>query len=215
MQKLTRERLVFAARAVFASDGYHGAKLDAIAREAGFSKGAVYSNFASKADLFLAVMDDNIAMTAQDPEHAEKDIEEFARSNPDFDALVRGFGLATLEFVATAARDEELAKETAKRIQLVVDIHARAAEELGVGTGDVTPVQVGALLTALEQGSAVLALAGVTVLTERAIDAGMRALLEVDGIEAKGSDTPSFHFRETRNRLAQTMGREYLEGRAD
>src|SRR5690625_6378950 len=49
-QRQTREALIFAARGVFAEDGYHAASLERIARVAGFSKGAVYSNFDGKPD---------------------------------------------------------------------------------------------------------------------------------------------------------------------
>lgn len=52
-QARTRERLLEAARLVFGTHGYHGASVDAIATEAGYSKGAVYSNFESKEDLLL------------------------------------------------------------------------------------------------------------------------------------------------------------------
>jgi AcrR family transcriptional regulator len=51
----TRERLLACAHAVFLRRGYHAATLDEIALNAGVTKGAVYSNFESKADLFLAV----------------------------------------------------------------------------------------------------------------------------------------------------------------
>ncbi|MGD1058555.1 MAG: helix-turn-helix domain-containing protein, partial [Solirubrobacteraceae bacterium] len=49
----TRERLLVAARSVFARSGFHGASVDEIASEAGFSTGALYSNFGGKEDLFL------------------------------------------------------------------------------------------------------------------------------------------------------------------
>jgi len=52
-QAHTRERLLHAARLVFARRGYQGASVDEIAAEAGYSKGAVYSNFESKEDLLL------------------------------------------------------------------------------------------------------------------------------------------------------------------
>jgi AcrR family transcriptional regulator len=52
----TREHLLAAAAEVFAQRGYHAASLDEVAERAGFSKGAVYSNFDSKEDLFLALM---------------------------------------------------------------------------------------------------------------------------------------------------------------
>ena len=52
-----RADLVAAARAVFLRRGFHQASLEEIALEAGWSKGAVFSNFAGKDDLFLAVLD--------------------------------------------------------------------------------------------------------------------------------------------------------------
>jgi AcrR family transcriptional regulator len=51
----TRERLLDAAADVFNRLGYHGASLEAVAEAAGFTKGAVYSNFASKTELFVAL----------------------------------------------------------------------------------------------------------------------------------------------------------------
>jgi AcrR family transcriptional regulator len=56
----TRERLLSAARTVFARGGFHGASVEEIASEAGFSTGALYSNFGGKEDLFLALMDREI-----------------------------------------------------------------------------------------------------------------------------------------------------------
>src|SRR5471032_739723 len=57
---MTRQHLLDAAAIVFARDGFHGATLDDVAATAGFTKGAVYSNFKSKDDLFLALLDDRI-----------------------------------------------------------------------------------------------------------------------------------------------------------
>ncbi|HEY7187724.1 MAG TPA: helix-turn-helix domain-containing protein [Vicinamibacterales bacterium] len=51
----TRARLIDCAHDVFLRNGFHAATLDDIARQAGVTKGAVYSNFASKAELFVAV----------------------------------------------------------------------------------------------------------------------------------------------------------------
>jgi AcrR family transcriptional regulator len=52
----TREALLRSAAGAFALRGFHGASVDAIAEEAGLSAGAVYSNFAGKEELFLAVL---------------------------------------------------------------------------------------------------------------------------------------------------------------
>lgn len=62
----TRERLLTAARSVFASGGFHGASVEEIASEAGFSTGALYSNFEGKEDLFLALMEREIEEHAQE-----------------------------------------------------------------------------------------------------------------------------------------------------
>ncbi|MFF2087160.1 TetR/AcrR family transcriptional regulator [Nocardia sp. NPDC058176] len=54
---LTRERLVETAKRLFLAEGYNVTSLEKVAAEAGFSKGAVYSNFATKHELGLAVID--------------------------------------------------------------------------------------------------------------------------------------------------------------
>ncbi|HEY2217017.1 MAG TPA: TetR/AcrR family transcriptional regulator [Solirubrobacteraceae bacterium] len=53
----TRERLLDAARSAFAESGFHGASVEEIASRAGFSTGALYSNFDGKEDLFLVLME--------------------------------------------------------------------------------------------------------------------------------------------------------------
>jgi AcrR family transcriptional regulator len=52
----TRARLVAAAREVIAEKGFHRTSLDEIAARAELTKGAIYDNFASKDELFLAVV---------------------------------------------------------------------------------------------------------------------------------------------------------------
>ena len=54
---LTRTALVEAAAEVFARRGFHAASLDEIAETAGFTRGAIYSNFGGKEDLLLEVLD--------------------------------------------------------------------------------------------------------------------------------------------------------------
>jgi len=57
---MTRQHLLDAAAIVFARNGFHGSTLDEVAATAGFSKGAVYSNFKSKDDLFLELFHDRV-----------------------------------------------------------------------------------------------------------------------------------------------------------
>ena len=60
----TRERLLEAASEVFLRKGFVGTSVEEIAETAGYSKGAVYANFAGKDDLFLAVFGQHYAQAA-------------------------------------------------------------------------------------------------------------------------------------------------------
>lgn len=53
----TRQLLLESAVEIFSEFGFHGASVEKIAEHAGFSKGAVYSNFKSKEELFLALLE--------------------------------------------------------------------------------------------------------------------------------------------------------------
>jgi AcrR family transcriptional regulator len=125
----TREQVLAAAARVFAQRGYHATSLDAIAEEAGFSRGAVYYNFADKEELFLELLDLRCAERAQD-------LRELFADTPDgdVDATSRQAQLAAdraleamtgdpewralyLEFLAHAARDGAFRRRFSKRTQ--------------------------------------------------------------------------------------------------
>ena len=114
-KELTRELLLDAAIEVFAQRGYHGASLEDVAAVAGFTKGAVYSNFETKADLFMALLvretaRRNAALAAaiarepmeELPQVAGHWLERQAGEHRDWDVL-------TVEFWLAAARDPEIA----------------------------------------------------------------------------------------------------------
>lgn len=220
-QQRTRAALVVAARMVFARDGFHGARLDVIANEAGYSKGAVYSNFANKAELFLAVLDLNIT-AVRDPQESPGS-QPWSEDGPELTEAIRGMSLATLEFIAAAARDTELSRQTSIRMEQMVTGYAALAAEAGATDGALSLRDVGALLAALDQGMAVLQLAGVPKVSDRAIDMGLQALASIDtdstgpaGIdgaagEASGRDGVrdglSDHQRTVRRRVAAHIAR--------
>src|SRR4029079_10464087 len=66
----TREDLVQAAGRLFTANGFHATTVDAIAAEAGYTKGAVYSNFTSKEDLFFAVYERRVERLIPEVEQA-------------------------------------------------------------------------------------------------------------------------------------------------
>jgi TetR/AcrR family transcriptional regulator, transcriptional repressor of aconitase len=67
-QALTRKRLLESAHEVVARVGYENASIDLIAENAGYSKGAFYSNFDSKEAIFLELLET----------HAAQDVPEIA-----------------------------------------------------------------------------------------------------------------------------------------
>ncbi|MFE3060463.1 TetR/AcrR family transcriptional regulator [Nocardia sp. NPDC059239] len=54
-----RQHTLAAATKVFVTRGYHASTMDEIAQNAGYSKPALYSQFSSKLELYLAVLQDN------------------------------------------------------------------------------------------------------------------------------------------------------------
>ena len=112
-----RASVLAAARRVFLAKGYAGATLEAIAEEAGFSKGVVYSQFGGKADLFLALLDARIDERAAQNEQSQP-LPAPAGAPPrccpcctnfDRDAHVEaGWARVLIEFRSVAMRDPEL-----------------------------------------------------------------------------------------------------------
>jgi AcrR family transcriptional regulator len=109
-----RAALLAAARRVFLAKGYAGASLDAITAESGFSKGVVYSQFASKGDLFLALLEERIAQRAAQNEQVSASLSGASGVAALLRAAARdsvaeaGWALLLVEFRAHAIRDLEL-----------------------------------------------------------------------------------------------------------
>ena len=158
-----RALLLASARRVFLARGYYAATLEQIADEAGFSKGVVYSRFASKADLFLALLEDRIAERAAQNAALARDL----AGTGDFAALLDlaqraereapGWRLLVTEFRIHAARDAELNRRYAA-------LHARTVEGIAsvlvlISEQDaerlpVPPRQLAGLLLAIDTGLA-------------------------------------------------------------
>jgi len=118
----TRERLLEAGLRVFSRRGYYAASVDEIAAEAGFSKGAVYSNFESKEDLFLALIDKRFTKDAETyPGIISFMVDRLPLGEgADFKELVMGdrtWNILMVEFFLFALRDEPNRKKLAKRLE--------------------------------------------------------------------------------------------------
>lgn len=179
---MTRAHLLEAAADVFRELGFHGATLDEVARRAGFTKGAVYSNFKNKDDLFLAVMDDRIerqfAVTAEVLESGPHDeaeqrarVEGLLHSRDFFWDDARG--ALFLEFVLYARRNPEAAEKLAasnrRARQMTVDLIA--AEIAAGGTPAQRPYEHVALISqAIFEGLGVLRLIDPSAVTDETMD---------------------------------------------
>jgi AcrR family transcriptional regulator len=147
----TRAELIGAAARVFAHHGFHGASLEQIAQEAGYSTGAVYWHFKGKDDLFLAVYEAQAAARVR----AIDDFQRRARAYADqFMARLRHdpeFMILTLEFLVHAWRNPPLREAFGHRVAWGRLAAARLLEEETQRTGYELPMPPEDLATVLRE----------------------------------------------------------------
>lgn len=141
-QAKTREKLLATAKTCFLRDGYAETSIEGIADAAGYSKGAVYSNFASKDELCLAVLDAIRADRARELGEAVLGLPSLDARIAAFEAWAerhigdRAWTSLEVEFAVHASRDRALAKGLAKRERTIrataAKLVAALAEEEGL-----------------------------------------------------------------------------------
>jgi AcrR family transcriptional regulator len=141
-QEQTREQLVAAASQVFARRGYHEATVEEIAAEAGFSTGAVYSNFSGKEELFLALADRQVSERVAEIEAvadaAEREDDASAEAAAQFQTFLErdpDWPLLFYEFWSLSVRNPSLQGELAKRRDAIRDALAETLERVAVQHG--------------------------------------------------------------------------------
>ena len=157
----TKERLFEAAARVFEERGIGAASIETIAATAGFTRGAFYSNFASKDDLIAAMLEDHVERSIAH----HRELLAHHRTPDDYVAALRAternrhdpLGRAPLlhmELVLYVARAEKRRPELAKRLRarrkLIAEIVTSTTRAAGTGVRD--PAWASAMLLALEDG---------------------------------------------------------------
>ena len=188
----TRERLLEAAQRVFFERGFHGASLEAVAEEAGLTKGAVYSRFESKADLFLAFQEERNRENIQgfrqqfyDLEHHDRwsDLivgywrEKLLHDPPEYTLLV-------IEFWASACRDADVQRRFSDQHERILVAVAELLEEAVARLGLVLPlpaVEVTRLSTAIAHGLALEQLMAREKIDEHMIEVAFAPIHELSG----------------------------------
>jgi AcrR family transcriptional regulator len=179
-----RALLLAAARKVFLKRGYHGASVEQIADEAGFSTGVVYSQFGGKAELFLALLEARIAERAAGNARAvagltgDQGIARLLEHAASTDRAEPEWGLLVIEFRVHAARDAELGrryadvhqKTLAGLEQVVTDLYQPSAEP-----PPLPPADLARLLIAV----------GVSARLEQAAAPGSSPMTELPGLLAR------------------------------
>lgn len=157
-QARTRAALIATAAEVFARRGYDGASVEEIAERAGYSHGAVYSNFEGKADLFLAVFEDYMAERVRELAETQAALPEGAPLEQRARALAdqwmerfardRASVILHMEFIARGEREAELAKRFGNRSAAmreavagyISEYQREAGVELAMPAGDLALV---------------------------------------------------------------------------
>lgn len=165
-QRRTRDRILMAAAELFLEKGFRATSIGSVADAAGYSHGAVYSNFAGKTDLGVAVVDllyeRESAALEQMINQSDGSIESSMAGFAAWGAAAIGdvrWARLELEVMATASEDEGGVVEAASsrryaRIRAagaagLSEMAKRAGVQLGV---DPDELMVGALALALGLG---------------------------------------------------------------
>lgn len=161
----TRAALIEAAADVFAERGFHAAPLEDIVARAGYTRGAFYSNFSSKEDLFIAVVEDRqrgriagtdeVASTADSPQGFNRD--QRAHTTTIAPEERKRWVLLMMEFWLHAARTPGLHEHAARLKAHQRQATARQLEELKTSAGLDLPGStelIAAALVALDDGFA-------------------------------------------------------------
>jgi AcrR family transcriptional regulator len=190
---MTRDHLLEAAAIIFARDGFYGASLDDIAATAGFTKGAVYSNFKSKEDLLLALMDKHISQQFDDIVGAldteartqEEQLPRIAKTvvNHLWDD---DWTMLWLEFVLYAARNPEakgkIRNLTRKAREQVVDLIEKEYSHTGKEP-KYSPEQVAIITTAMFDGIGMYHLIEPGLTDDETIRTLLQMLYDAMGVE--------------------------------
>ncbi|WP_338691249.1 TetR/AcrR family transcriptional regulator [Bradyrhizobium sp. 26S5] len=158
----TCEKLFEAAARVFEEQGIGGASIEAIAAAAGFTRGAFYSNFKSKDELIIAMLEDHVEQSirrcldllAQHQNLADflEALRTMDRSRQDPLGRSPLLHMEMILFVARAEkRRPELAKRLRARRKLIADIVTTTVKNAG-RNGALNPEWTGAIVLALEDG---------------------------------------------------------------
>ncbi|OAF18043.1 TetR/AcrR family transcriptional regulator [Bradyrhizobium neotropicale] len=158
----TRDKLFEAAARVFEQEGIGSASIEAIAAAAGFTRGAFYSNFKSKDELIIAMLEDHVEQSIRRnldilAEHTDLDdfiaaLKSMDRSRQD--PLGRS-PLLHMEMILYVARAEKRRPELAKRLRarrkLIADIVETTLKGNG-RNGGLNPSWAASVVLALEDG---------------------------------------------------------------
>lgn len=131
----TQARLLNAAEEIFVRDGYEAAQLDAIAARAGRSKGAVYTHFKSKEDLFLALFEHRtrtyIDKLVHSLEHCSNQRQSMAAFRQFFVELGEDttWPILTLEFKLFALRHPRSKERLRKAFEMAKPPQSDAGED--------------------------------------------------------------------------------------
>jgi len=187
-QEQTRARLVDTAKGLFLANGYNVTSLGEVAEAAGYTKGAVYSNFATKHELGLAVLE------VVQEERVAAIVDSFVGADT-FEQRIAAFGrwaeqnigdvgwtALEVEFATSTRHVQEIRAALAERRRLITgvlgDLLADQAEQFGIEL-PAPPLDVATHLLAL----------GIGLGVQRAFDPELEVRVLIDALERLAGGT--------------------------
>lgn len=186
----TRVRLLNSAEKIFARDGFEAAKLEEIAADAGYTRGALYANFDSKEEIFMELLSEEVERRMALARERTRKREELPMSKEDlYRAMRKGYisslknptwNILFLEYKLFILRHPKLRAKVSEMQAKPYNTMATSLEQMFAGIGmktKISPLAAGMALAALANTLNLDLMIGKAV-SEQEVEAALNLLFD-------------------------------------
>jgi len=186
----TRVRLLNSAEKIFARDGFEAAKLEEIAADAGYTRGALYANFDSKEEIFMELLSEEVERRMALARERTRKREKLPMSKEDlYRAMRKGYisslknptwNILFLEYKLFILRHPKLRAKVSEMQAKPYNTMATSLEQMFAGIGmktKISPLAAGMALAALANTLNLDLMIGKAV-SEQEVEAALNLLFD-------------------------------------